>query len=46
VRAQQIVKSMMGQLKNNPKVYECMISDGYADDEIPPWVARPSDGSV
>jgi hypothetical protein len=37
---------MMGQLKTNPKVYERMIDDGYADDEIPLWVARPSDEQV
>jgi hypothetical protein len=37
------VISMMNQLKNNSRVYDRMIGDGYADDEIPLWVARPSD---
>jgi hypothetical protein len=36
------VLGMIGQLRNSPRIYERLMSDGYADDEIPLWVVRPS----
>ena len=32
---------MIGQLKNVPQRYLDLIAAGYAEDDIPEWVARP-----
>ena len=38
----QVVGAKLGQLKNNPKIYQRLLRLGWEDPVIPQWVARGS----